>query len=162
MPRAATGNDTVRVFWTLFVGKSKILFSLFICEIPLSFTRSPHSKSLIWTHPVKIFNILCHIRFQLLAEVKYTDCAEVLPVSCRKRTIQQRHSQAAFPEWRMIPVPSLLNGHFTPSHVVQFSGPTAKLHFSAIWTCCFSYCQCCENQVLFLLFSLFFPAASFV
>ena len=62
--------DAARVFWTLFVGKSKILFSLFICEIPLSFTRSPHSKSLIWTHPVKIFNILRHIRFQLLAGSK--------------------------------------------------------------------------------------------
>ena len=30
-----------------------------------------------------------------------------------------------------------------------------KLHFSVIWTCCFSCCQCCENQVLFLLFFSF-------
>ena len=37
-----------------------------------------------------------------------------------------------------------------------------KLHFSANQTCYFSYCQCCENQVLFLLFLLFSPAASLV
>ena len=30
-----------------------------------------------------------------------------------------------------------------------------KLHFSVIWTCYFSYCLCCENQVLFLLFFSF-------
>ena len=28
--------------------------------------------------------------------------------------------------------------------------------FPAIWTCSFSYCQCCENQVLFFLFFFFF------
>lgn len=27
-----TGNDTVRVFWTLFVGKSKILFYFFTAK----------------------------------------------------------------------------------------------------------------------------------
>ena len=43
-PQNAPPFGTVRVFWRLFVGKSKILF-IFFCEISFRFTRSHHSLS---------------------------------------------------------------------------------------------------------------------